>query len=104
MPPSSDPWTADQQTDEKRRQIAVALKNEEGSVPMVIASGYGATAEKILEIAFETGVKVREDSDLAQMLIAVDIESPIPLPCFEAVAEILNYLYKLNAQAPELKP
>lgn len=88
-----------------RRQVAVALQNGEGSVPKVVATGYGSLAERILDLAFASGVKVREDSDLAEMLAAVDIDSPIPLNCFEAVAEILNYLYMANnARVLELKP
>jgi flagellar biosynthesis protein len=79
--------------------IAVALKHEPGDLPTVIASGRGALAEKILEIAFQAGIMVREDADLAQMLAAIEANSPIPIACFEAVAEILNYLYAANAAA-----
>lgn len=77
--------------------VAVAIQHEPGSIPTVIASGRGATAEQILEIAFASGVKVREDADLAQFLSVVELDCPIPVPAFEAVAEILNYLYRLNA-------
>ncbi|MDX2102056.1 MAG: flagellar protein FhlB [Alphaproteobacteria bacterium] len=83
----------------QRRPIAVAVKHEWGEVPTVVASGKGALAEKILEIAFATGIKVREDADLAQLLQAVELDAPIPLEAFEAVAEILNYLYAANAAA-----
>ncbi len=83
----------------KGRAIAVALKHEPGDLPTVIASGHGALAEKILEIAFAAGIKVREDADLAQLLAAVEANCPIPIACFEAVAEILNYLYAANAAA-----
>ena len=79
--------------------IAVALKHEPGTLPTVIASGRGALAEKILEIAFQAGIKVREDADLAQMLAAVEANCPIPIACFEAVAEILTYLYQANEAA-----
>jgi len=84
--------------------IAVALKHEPGSLPQVIASGRGSLAERILEIAFQAGIKVREDADLAQMLAAVEANMPIPISCFEAVAEILNYLYRANATAAGTRP
>jgi flagellar biosynthesis protein len=84
---------------ERPTPIAVALKHDPGDLPTVIASGRGALAEKILEIAFQAGIKVREDADLAQLLVAVESNCPIPLACFEAVAEILNYLYAANAKA-----
>lgn len=79
-----------------KRPIAVALKHDRGEIPVVVASGKGLAAEKILELAFAAGVKVREDADLVELLAAVELECPIPVNCFDAVAEILSYLYRLN--------
>lgn len=81
-----------------RRSIAVALKYDHGvsAAPRVVASGRGAVADRILELAFATGVKVREDADLAQLLAAVDVDADIPVEAFAAVAEILAYLYRIN--------
>ena len=67
------------------------------SAPRVVASGRGAVAEQILQIAFERGVKVRTDSDLAEILAAVEVESEIPLAALAGVAEILRYLYQTGA-------
>ncbi len=84
--------------DRKRQKVAVALDYElDGErAPVVVASGYGAVAEQILQIAFAKGVKVREDPDLAELLVAVDVDSEIPVEAFAAVAEILVYLYRAN--------
>lgn len=65
----------------------------------VVAKGHGATAEQILDIAFSQGVKVRTDAELVQMLDLVELDSDIPLEALAAVAEILSYLYRLNAAA-----
>ena len=80
------------------KQVAVALQYERGEdkVPRVVASGCGAVAERILELAFAHGVKVREDADLAEILAAVEIGEQIPLAAFAAVAEILFYIYRAN--------
>jgi flagellar biosynthesis protein len=85
--------------------IAVALKykNRQGvadpkRAPRVTASGKGAVAEQILEIAFAKGIPVREDPDLAEILATVDIDSEIPVDALSAVAEILSYLYRANAK------
>ena len=85
--------------------IAVALdyKNKQGVAdakrpPRVTASGKGAVAEQILEIAFAKGIPVREDPDLAEILATVDIDSEIPVDALSAVAEILSYLYRTNAK------
>lgn len=81
-----------------RRQVAVALKHDKDQpgLPRIVASGHGALAEKILSLAFETGVKVREDAELAEILAVLDVESEIPLEAISAVAEILAYVYRAN--------
>lgn len=78
---------------------AVALKYERGvdEAPHVVAAGRGVFAEQILHVAFERGIKVREDADLIEILSAIDVDSPIPLEAFAAVAEILSYVYAANA-------
>lgn len=78
--------------------IAIALQEEDDSAPTVIASGRGFVAEKILELAFANDVRVREDSDLVQILSSVDVDSPIPTDAFTAVAEVLTYLYRANGE------
>ncbi len=82
--------------------VAVALEYDSGSefAPKVIAGGRGRIAEQILQIAFERGIKVREDADLAEMLSAIDIDSEIPIEAFAAVAEILVYVYRANDTLP----
>ena len=82
--------------------VAVALEYDSGSefAPKVIAGGRGKIAEQILQIAFERGIKVREDADLAEMLSAIDIDSEIPIEAFAAVAEILVYVYRANDTLP----
>jgi flagellar biosynthesis protein len=81
--------------------VAVALSYERGSesAPAVVARGRGHLAEAILALAFEHGVKVREDADLAAVLEAVELGEAIPEAAFAAVAEILAYLYRANAEA-----
>ncbi len=80
--------------------VAVALKDEikKKKPPIVTASGKGAMAEKILQIAFDNDIKVRQDADLAEILSAIDIDSEIPVEAFAAVAEIMNYVYAENKE------
>lgn len=79
--------------------VAVALEwdGSDDSAPVITASGRGATAEAILAKAFESGVKVRRDADLVQILSVIEIGHEIPPESFVAVAEILSYVYNLNA-------
>ncbi len=86
-----------------RRPVAVAIEYEPeraNDLPRVTASGRGKVAERILKLAFASGVKVREDGDLAQILSAVEVNSVIPLEAFMAVAEILAYVYRANRADP----
>lgn len=80
------------------RQVAVALHHEHGAdkAPTVVAQGYGAIADKILRLAFDHDVKVRRDPELAQVLMAVELNQEIPVEAFAAVAEILSYVYQAN--------
>ena len=83
-----------------KNKTAVALSDAEGGkkVPRVAAAGRGHMAEKILQLAFDHGIKVREDSDLAELLATIELDSPIPSEAFMAVGEILSYVYRANGQ------
>ena len=85
-------------TEEAKRTVAVALgyDGDKKAPPKVAAAGYGYVAERILDLAFAAGVKVRQDADLAEILAAVDLDAEIPPEAFAAVAEILSYIYRLN--------
>lgn len=80
------------------RTVAVALQYDpdKAGAPTVTASGKGALADQILNLAFANGVKVRSDPDLAQVLAAVEVDTVIPIEAFAAVAEILAYVYRAN--------
>ncbi|OKH89042.1 EscU/YscU/HrcU family type III secretion system export apparatus switch protein [Thalassospira sp. TSL5-1] len=82
----------------RKDQVAVALRYQQGrdDAPILAAKGQGGVAEQILQMAFAKGIRVRQDSDLAEILMAVDVDSEIPLEAFAAVAEILNYIYRIN--------
>ena len=83
-----------------KRLHAVALKDHtlEGKVPEVTAAGRGKIAEKILALAYENDIKVRQDSTLAEMLTTIEVDSPIPSEAFMAVAEILYYVYQASGE------
>jgi len=83
-----------------KRQTAVALKESDilGYAPTITAAGRGKIAEKILQLAFENDIKVREDSALVEMLAQIELDSPIPSEAFLAVAEILSYVYRANGK------
>ncbi len=83
-----------------KNKTAIALIGSEGGqkVPRIAAAGRGEVAARILELAYKNGVKVREDSDLAELLVKIELDSPIPSEAFMAVGEILSYLYRANGK------
>ena len=83
----------------RKRAKAVAIKDssQSGKIPKIVATGEGTFADQILQIAWANNIKVREDADLIEILSAIDIDSEIPVETFAAVAEILTYVYRANA-------
>ncbi|MCL2078484.1 MAG: flagellar biosynthesis protein FlhB [Oscillospiraceae bacterium] len=82
---------------------AVALKYEEGvsSAPMVIAKGQDYIALKIREVAAENGIEIVENAPLAQSLYALcEIDDEIPEDLYQAVADILVFVYRQKGRIP----
>ncbi len=81
-----------------KRQLAVALRYNEDkdAAPRVLAKGAGNVAQKILDLAKENKIPVREDPDLVEALAKLDIGSFIPSELYPAVAEVLAYVYRQN--------
>ena len=79
-------------------QIAVALlyDKEKGGVPEVVMKGERLIADKIREIAKESGVPIIRNVSLAQALNRLEVGDYIPEELFESVAEVLNFVYKLG--------
>ncbi len=78
-------------------RVAVALRYEasEMTAPVVLAKGQRRIAERIIEIAREHGVPVRENAPLARALFAsVEIGEQIPEELYKAVAEVLAWVYR----------
>lgn len=82
------------------KAVALSYDHTTADAPRIAATGRGAIAEQILAIAFANGVKVREDADLVEILSLIDVDSPIPLEAFAAVAEILRYVYQAERRLP----
>ncbi len=78
---------------------AIALKYERGKdvAPKVTAKGRGAVAEKILALAREHGVPIEKDTTLLQALYRLDLNEEIPEELYQVVAEILAFIYRMNA-------
>jgi flagellar biosynthesis protein FlhB len=80
--------------------FAVALKydNTKMGAPMVVAKGMNLVAQKIRDIAGENNVPLIELPPLARALHRhVEVGAAIPATLYTAVAEVMAYIYQLNA-------
>lgn len=83
----------------EKREAAVALAYRDGqSAPQVVARGRGVIAENIIKEARAHGVYVHESPELVSLLMQVDLDQHIPPQLYQAVAELLAWLYKLEAE------
>jgi flagellar biosynthesis protein len=80
-----------------RHAAALRYDREKENAPRVVAKGRGLIAEAIIARAREHGVPLHEDAGLAATLSALDLETEIPPELYRAVAEVLAFLYRLNA-------
>ncbi len=78
--------------------LAIALQYSDGMVaPVVVAKGQDLVAERIKNIARENRITIVENKPLARALYeAVDIGGTVPQELYQAVAEVLAYVYKLK--------
>lgn len=77
---------------------AVAIAYNSGdSAPRVVAKGRGMVAEQIIERAKEHGVAIHESKELVSLLMQVELDDNIPPALYRAVAELLAWLYRVEA-------
>ena len=82
-------------------ELAIAIQYDPLSMPapIVLAKGAGLLAQKIRRIALENGIPVVERKPLAQVLYkTVDVGDVIPADQYQAVAEVLRYVYQLQGK------
>lgn len=85
----------------KQLRTAVALAYSAGSsAPKVVATGRGVAADRIIEMAQQHGVFVHASPELVALLMDVDLDDRIPPNLYRVVAELLAWLYRIEAALP----
>ena len=82
----------------KKRKTASALGYSQGDLaPVLLASGKGFNAQRIIDIANENGIEVVEDAALAALLdVSIKPGDYIPPFCWEAAAKVLAFVMKTD--------
>ncbi|MDK2562667.1 fused FliR family export protein/FlhB family type III secretion system protein [Romboutsia sedimentorum] len=85
--------------------ISIAIKYEKGkdTTPKIVAKGADVLAFKIREIAKEHDIPIIENKPLARLMYKeVEIDQEIPQEMYQAVAEVLVAVYKINNRYKKL--
>lgn len=84
------------ETNKPKQAIALTYQKSNNAAPKVVAKGTGFMAEKIMSTAKQNSVPVYQNKTLASMLMAVELDREIPPELFQAVAEVLAYIYYID--------
>lgn len=84
--------------------IALSYQQANNAAPKVVAKGSGFVAEKILATAKQYSVPVYQNKTLVSMLMAVELDREIPPELYQAVAEVLAYIYRIDQNIGRKEP
>ncbi|MDJ0829789.1 MAG: EscU/YscU/HrcU family type III secretion system export apparatus switch protein [Desulfobacterales bacterium] len=82
----------------RKKAVALRYQPHKDSAPKVTAKGTGPVATRIIELAREHGIPIKDDPDLIEVLSKLDIDDAIPASVYVVVAELLAFVYSLNRQ------
>ncbi|HEY2000065.1 EscU/YscU/HrcU family type III secretion system export apparatus switch protein [Paraburkholderia sp.] len=89
-----------------RKSAAALIYDAQGSdaAPRVVAKGYGLVADMIIQRAKDAGLYVHDAPEMVSLLMQVDLDSRIPPQLYQAVAELLAWLHRLESGAADEPP
>lgn len=82
--------------DIRKKAAALRYDAKKDAAPKVVAKGNGKIAERILQIAKEHNVPIKDDPQLVEVLSTLDLYHEIPPELYRAVAEILAFVYRMT--------
>lgn len=75
---------------------AAALAYDNVGAPRIVAKGEGILAKKIIALAQEQGIPVQKNEPLVEALMQIALSKEIPPELYQAVAEVLAFIYKMD--------
>jgi len=79
-----------------KKAVALRYRAGEDDAPKVTAKGAGRVADRILALAQEHGVPIKEDPDLVEVLAKLELDQEVPPEVYLVVAEVLAWVYRSN--------
>ncbi len=84
--------------------VALRYAPQTMAAPVVIAKGMRLVAGRIREIGQQNNVPIVQNPELARTLYrTLDVGQPIPEVLFQAVAEVLSYVYSIDRRAEKMR-
>jgi flagellar biosynthesis protein len=87
-----------------KKAVALHYEADRQKAPQVTAKGRGLVAERIIELARAEGIPIQEEPELMDALIQLDFYEEIPSSLYQAVAEILAFVYRMNNHMGDGEP
>ena len=86
-----------------KKAVALRYVPKEDQAPRVTAKGTGQIAQKIIDLALQHGIPIKEDPALVQVLSQLDFHQEIPPSLYVVIAEVLAFVYSMNHRRSVLK-
>lgn len=87
-----------------KKAVALTYDEDRQAAPVIVASGMGYLAEKIIETAEKNKIPVYEDNSLATMLTQLELGTEIPEELYQAIVEIYIYFLNYKPETPVAPP
>ncbi|MBZ7985039.1 FlhB-like flagellar biosynthesis protein [Campylobacter sp. Cr9] len=84
-----------------KKALALGYNKEKNNAPKVMATGSGEIAERIIKLANENGIPIKEDEELCEVLSKLELGEEIPPAMYKAVAEIFSFIYRMSKKMEE---
>ena len=88
---------AEEGPDPRRSAVALSYDRNGSGAPRVVAKGYGMIADTIIARARAEGLYVHQAPEMVSMLMNVALDREIPAALYQAIAELLSWLYRLES-------
>ncbi|MCR5815508.1 MAG: EscU/YscU/HrcU family type III secretion system export apparatus switch protein [Ruminococcus sp.] len=82
----------------KSKAVALKYDTERENAPVVVASGCGEVAKRIIDVAEKNGIPVYRDDSAASLMCMLQVGSSIPPELYEVVAGIYVSLLRSSKE------
>ncbi|MBT0879384.1 MULTISPECIES: FlhB-like flagellar biosynthesis protein [unclassified Campylobacter] len=81
-----------------RKALALGYNKDKNNAPKVMATGSGEIAERIIKLANEHNIPIKEDEELCEVLSKLELGEEIPPAMYKAVAEVFSFIYRMSKE------